>query len=219
MIEEEPIATTMIAKFYDTTTSFMGTYIVDRIHSTLSTMIGELGIAMDNCEVLSKKESFTLSQHDQEVVEQSIGNLQRAIKLFGEGINDWKFTNDMRALQLSVDDLAQMVEAAAYNTRNVASHYNWRKFQFILKDMGISDDIIKTIDDARMKYIIKSGRRKGERGDPFSQTRKWLKKILNGFIVKVPCEQCKHVTEVRDHNIIQYVEPDKSSRHAEVNNP
>jgi len=215
MTEKELVATTPLGKYMDTSTSYVGTYVIDRIKSTASTMVSELEILMRNCGVLSKKESFTLSQHDQEHIEESINKLQKAVKLFGDGINDWKFTNDMRALILSVDDLAQMVLTAASNTRYVAQDYNWRKYVFILRDMGVSEDIIKTIDDARTKHILKSGRRKSEHQDPFSQTRKWLKKRLLGFRFFINC-QCGRVHDVRDYDIIQYVEPNKNTRHLET---
>lgn len=210
-IEKEPVATTPIGKYFDTTTSYVGTYIIDRIKSTASIIVSELHTLMDNCQVLTKKESFMLSQRDDEHVEESINKLQKAVKLFGDGINDWKFTNDMRALQLSLDDLTIMVLACADNTRHVAQEYNWRKFSFILNEIGIGKQIINTIDDARRKYILKTGRRKGEHGDPFGLTRKWYKRLLLGY--RFICPNCKH--ETRDSDLLEYIEPDKSSRHNE----
>lgn len=232
--EKEPLFTTAIGSFsqFATNTTFMGAYEIDRARSLASSMlssfkhiIDKTSTAINDLQVLAKKEAFTLSQNDFEYFQKSLNKLEKASSRFRDVVNDWKFANDMRALQLSTDDLAIMILYVTENTRHMGQNYNFKKFTFIVEEIGArmmevickcgiknQADIIKYLDDTRRAFFAKTGRRKGEHVDPFALSRKWYKKQLKGFVLRLPCEVCGYVTEVRDHKCIEYVEPDRTTR-------
>lgn len=234
MTEKELITTTPISPFnqFDQGTTFMGAYEIDRMRSLASSMLSSFrhildktSTAIGDLQVLAKKEAFTLSQNDFEYFQKSLNKLEKASSRFGDVVNDWKFANDMRALQLSTDDLAISLLYVTDNTRYMGQTYNFKKFTFIIKETGSQmmevickcgrknyGDIIKHLDEKGRAFLAKSGRRKGEHVVPWGLSRKWYKKILKGFTIRLPCEQCGHVNEVRDHKCIEYIEPDRSTR-------
>ena len=112
-----------------------------------------------------------------------------------------------------VDELRRRAEMGHAFGVGIVEEIGARMMEVICK-CGIKNkaDIIKYLDDTRREFMAKTGRKKGEHVDPFALSRKWYRKILRGFTIRLPCEKCGHVNEVKDHKCIEYIELDRSTR-------
>lgn len=171
-----------------TSTSYLGNYIVDHLLD-ITRAINR------NLSILSKKNEVCLSERDYNILHNVFTKLRHAV-------DDWLFANDRRALQLSLDDMVINILLASDTIRHLANSYNWRKFIFNLREIDVAEQTIKQIERKHQDYIEE------HRKDPWALTRKWYRRISQGF--QLICPQCKYT--IRDLNLITEQLPDKSTR-------
>ena len=183
MIAESTFAATTPISLFDSSTTFLGTFIFDEL--------ANIGQKITNTfKILAKKQNVKLTEYDYKKLEIAVLKLKHAT-------DDMLFANDGRALQLSMDDAIINILGAEELMRHMAQSYNFEKYSFILQEIGIPAEIIKMIDQKRREYTIKN------RHDPYAQTRKWFRRIAIRFRMFVTCVSCGFVNEVRDMSLIE----------------
>ena len=181
-METEAVATTPIGRC-DITTTFMGAYPFVVIANSLQR-------ASDTMRVVGKKGNACLTEQDAKSMAILAMRLENAA-------DDMLFANDGRAIQLGSDDMVIALLNQEELKRNMAQTYNLRKFEFIMREIGMATSFIGFFHKKLQNYIAAGGK------DPFKLTRKWYNRILKRF--RLICPQCRF--EIKDYELIENYVP------------